>query len=67
MWLKLRPQLTLKPTYTSARDAFSASLARFHRSESELGGRVLPADTDVEAAVDAAFQRFFCNPASLPL
>ena len=47
--------------------AFFASLALFDRPESELRGAAFPTDTDVDAAVEAAFQRALGNPSCLPL
>ena len=46
---------------------FAASLALYDRPEAELRGQVLPADTDVDAAVEAAFQRALGNPSCLPM
>jgi hypothetical protein len=57
----------MKPTDNADAAAFAASLALFDRPEGELHGRALPADTDVEAAIEAAFQRFLGNPSRLPL
>jgi hypothetical protein len=51
----------------SDKDAFYASLALFDRAETELHGRALPADTDVDAVAEAAFERLLGNPSRLPL
>ena len=51
----------------SDRDTFLASLALFDRDESELHQRALPGDTDVDAAVEAAFAKAQRNPTILPL
>lgn len=49
------------------REAFFASLAIFDRDEPELRQRALPADTDVDAAVEAAFMKALGNPSILPM
>jgi hypothetical protein len=55
-----------KPESTD-RDAFLASLALFDRDDRDLRQRALPGDTDIDAAVDAAFARLQRNPTLLPL
>ena len=57
----------MKPTDNADADAFASSLALFDKPESELHGRALPPDTDVDAAVEAVFQRFLGNPSRLPM
>jgi hypothetical protein len=54
-------------SHSTDRDAFFASLALFDKDETELRQRALPADTDVEACVEAAFGKFLGNPSLLPL
>jgi hypothetical protein len=49
------------------RDVFLASLALFDKEETELRQRALPADTDVDASVEAAFWKALGNPSLLPL
>lgn len=56
-----------KKTEKTDRDAFHASLALFDRDESELRQRAFPIDTDLDAAVEAAFARVQRNPTLLPL
>lgn len=55
------------PADNADRDAFFASLALFDRSESELRQRALPADVDVDAVAEAAFEKLLGNPSRLPL
>ncbi len=54
-------------TTDTDRDAFFASLSLFDKDERELRQRALPADTDVDAAVEAAFMKALGNPSLLPL
>lgn len=49
------------------RDVFFASLALFDREEKEMRQRVLPADTDIDATVEAAFMKALGNPSLLPM
>ena len=49
------------------RDAFYASLALFDRPDAEQHQRALPADVDVDAFAEAAFERLLGNPSRLPL
>jgi hypothetical protein len=49
------------------RDAFFASLSLFDKDESELRQRALPADTDIDASIEAAFMRAMGNPSILPM
>ncbi len=58
----------MQPTTTEKndRDAFYASLALFDRDEPEQRARALPADTDIDAALEAAFERALGNPSRLP-
>ena len=56
-----------KKNELSDRDVFFASLALFDRDERELHQRALPGDTDVDAAVEAAFAKAQRNPTILPL
>jgi hypothetical protein len=49
------------------RDTFFASLALFDREEKELRQRALPADTDIDASVEAAFMKALGNPSLLPM
>ncbi len=51
----------------SDRDLFFATLALYDRDERELRQRALPRDTDVDAAVEAAFARAMGNPSLLPM
>ena len=54
-------------SHSTDRDAFFASLALFDKDETELRQRALPADTDVDACVEAAFHKAQGNPSLLPV
>jgi hypothetical protein len=57
----------MKTTADTDREIVSAALALFDRDESELHGRALPADVDIDATVEAAFNVLLGNPSVLPL
>ncbi len=53
-------------TEKADKDAFYASLALFDRDEPAVRARALPADTDVDAVIEAAFEKALGNPSRLP-
>ncbi len=54
-------------TNDTDRELFFKSLALFDKDESQLRARVLPADVDIDATVDAAFNMMMGNPSILPM
>jgi hypothetical protein len=65
VWRPWTPEVAM--SQNTDRDIFLASLALFDKDESELRQRALPADTDIDACVEAAFWKALGNPSILPL